>query len=146
MPAHFVANIGNVAHENFDDETVLINFERGTFFSLRGSAQAIWGMLQTPVAMADLLAALDAAHGGLPDEAPAAVAAMLDELCAEDCVLRTDAPASPPPTPAAAGGPFAPPLVQAFHDLHDLIAIDPVHEAHKFHGWPHRPPAPEGHA
>ncbi len=141
MPDCYVANIGNVAHEDFDEETVLINFDRGTYFSLRASAPAIWAMLQSPVSMDGLLAALDAAHGGLPQEAQAAVAAMLDQLCAEGCVLRTDATASAPPAPVAADGPFALPLVQAFHDLDDLIAIDPVHEANKFKGWPNRPPA-----
>jgi hypothetical protein len=143
MTDRYVANLANVAHEGFDEETVLINFDRGTYFSLRGSAPAIWDMLQAPAALDDLLGALAVAHGGLPDDAPASVAAMLDQLCAEGCLLRTDAVAGAPPTAAAASGAFAPPLVQAFHDLDDLIAIDPVHEANKFQGWPDRPPSHE---
>jgi hypothetical protein len=145
MTDHYVANLANVAHEAFDEETVLINFEYGTYFSLRGSATAIWQMLQTQAALDDLLGALTAAHGGLPDDAPPAVAAMLEQLCAEGCLLRTDAAAAAPRS-VAVSGPFVPPLVQVFRDLDDLVAIDPVHEANKFRGWPMRPPAQEAQA
>jgi hypothetical protein len=140
MSDWYVANLAAVAHEAFEEETVLINFERGTYFSLRQSAPAIWAMLQTPVTPAAILDALAAACGPLPAEAPAAVTAMLDRLCEEGCLLRSEAGAAAA-APAAPGGAFALPVIEAFHDLSELIAIDPVHDTHEFTGWPHRPPA-----
>jgi len=142
MTTCYAANLDAVAHETFEEETVLINFERGTYFSLRGSAPAIWGMIQRPATLDGLLGTLAAAHGALPADAPAAVAAMLDRLCEDGCARRTDAggPMAPPDAQAI-GGDFALPVVQAFHDLQELIAIDPVHETNELVGWPVRPPS-----
>lgn len=137
----FVANLAAVAHEAFEEETVLINFERGTYFSLRGSAPAIWTVIQSPASVPEILASLAAALGPLPDGADAEIAAALDRLQQEGCVAVTDAPAAPPAAAGLAPGAYAAPLVEAFHDLKDLISIDPVHETHEFAGWPVRPPS-----
>jgi hypothetical protein len=142
MTECYVANLAAVAHEAFEEETVLINFERGTYFSLRESASAIWTMIQTPAVADDLLAALAALYGPLPDDAPGAVTALLERLCDEGCALHADTASATAPGPAlAAAGGFALPVMEAFHDLEDLISIDPVHETHEFTGWPNRPPS-----
>jgi hypothetical protein len=142
MTECYVANLDAVAQEAFEEETVLINFERGTYFSLRDSAPAIWGMIQSPATLDHMLAALAAAHGGLPPEAPAAVTGMLDRLREDGCVLTVDAD-NPglPACPASTSGIFAPPVVQAFHDLEELITIDPVHDTNELIGWPVKPPS-----
>ncbi len=142
MPVCYVANTVAVAHETFDEETVLINLERGTYFSLRGSAPALWLLLQQPVSVDGLVGVLGAAMS-LPEEAGAAIGAMLDQLETEGCVLKLDAPEQLPTdlAPLALlGGNFSTPEVQTFHDLQELIVIDPVHEVADFDGWPHRPP------
>jgi len=142
MTECYVANLAAVAHEAFEEETVLINFQRGTYFSLRESAPAIWAMVQNPVTPDGMLAALNVAHGTLSSEAAAAVTGMLEKLCEEGCIVRTEGDAALPLQPVpASGGAFVFPVVQAFHDLEELIAIDPVHETHEFIGWPQRPPS-----
>ncbi len=141
MTVCYEANTASVAHETFDEETVLINFERGTYFSLRQSAPVIWGLIQLPVSVDGILRRLAEAYPALPPDAGAAITAMLEQLHDEGCVTRSEGglDESAPGAPAAAGD-FALPVVQAFHDLQELIAIDPVHEVHNFDGWPHRPP------
>jgi len=142
MPVCYVANTVSVAHEAFDEETVLINLERGTYFSLRGSAPALWLLLQQPVSVEGLVGVLAQAVA-LPEDAGAAIGAMLAQLETEGCVLRLDAPEQLPTdlSPLALlGGSFSRPEVQTFHDLQELIVIDPVHEVADFDGWPHRPP------
>jgi hypothetical protein len=142
MSDRFVANLAAVAHEAFEEETVLINFERGTYFSLRETAPAIWASIQAPATPDDVLATLRAGYGILPAEAANAVAAMLERLCEEGCALRTESAVGERCLPpVAAAGAYAPPVMEAFHDLEELISIDPVHEVHEFTGWPHRPPA-----
>jgi hypothetical protein len=121
MTKQYVVNRAAVAHEAFDEETVLINFERGTYFSLRQSAPAIWELLQTPVTAEALLASL----GALPAGAPDAVIGMLDQLCEEGCLLHSDiddiAARDPCVMPV---GDFVPPVVEAFHDLTVLMGIE----------------------
>ncbi|MBS0560013.1 MAG: PqqD family protein [Proteobacteria bacterium] len=137
----FVANLAAVAHEAFDEETVLINFERGTYFSLRGAAPAIWTLIQTPATVAEVAAGLAASAGPLPDGAEADIAAALDRLHQEGCVATAGPTDGPREAATIAAGPYAPPVVEAFHDLKELITIDPVHETHEFAGWPVRPPS-----
>ena len=143
MPVCYVANTASVAHEAFDEETVLINLERGTYFSLRGSAPALWLLLQQPVSVEGLVGVLAREVPALPADAGVTIGAMLDQLEAEGCVLKLDTPEQLPTdlAPIALlGGSFSRPEVQTFHDLQELIVIDPVHEVADFDGWPHRPP------
>jgi Coenzyme PQQ synthesis protein D (PqqD) len=143
MPVCYVANTVSVAHEAFDEETVLINLERGTYFSLRGSAPALWLLLQQPVSVEGLVGVLAQAVPGLPEDAGAMIGTMLAQLETEGCVLRLDVPEQLPTdlSPLALlGGRFSRPDVETFHDLQELIVIDPVHEVADFDGWPHRPP------
>lgn len=133
----YVQNTEAVTSETFDDDTVLINFLTGTYFSLRGSAPIIWSLLQSPVSLDEILSAIS----GDTDEARNAVQQMLDLLVAENCVQI--APAEE--TQGRAQGeripvPYAAPVLDIFHDLQELIVVDPVHEVDEIDGWPHRPP------
>lgn len=135
----FVINSGAISFERFDGETVIVNFERGTYLSLTGAAPDIFQLMTSPQPLANLAAAVAAAGGGAADAA--ALPDMLKSLVAEGCLLEVaDDGRAVVPTLALAGG-FVPPQVQAFHDLQELIAIDPVHDADAFDGWPHRPPS-----
>lgn len=136
----FTINTAAVASERFDNETVVINFERGTYFSLTGSAPVIWAALAQPATIASVRDALVGMTGEPEGEVDAAIAAMVETLMAEGCLTEV-ADADAVPVMLALDAPYARPDVQAFHDLQELIAIDPVHEADAFDGWPHRPPA-----
>jgi len=141
MNACYAINRAAVAHETFGEETVVINFERGTYFSLRQSAPVIWKMLQNPMTTDDLLAAL----GPLPPVAQTAVLGMVDKLLREGCLVRTETDAVAPRDPCVMpGGAFTPPVVEAFHDLTVLMGIElvPVNYEHEFQGWPVPVPAP----
>jgi hypothetical protein len=47
--------------------------------------------------------------------------------------------------PQTTSTPYTPPIIEVFHDLQELISIDPVHDVDEVDGWPHRnsPPHPE---
>ncbi len=135
MTECYVVNRAAVAHETFGEETVLINFERGTYFSLRQSAPLIWQMLQSPMTTDDLLAAL----GTLPTVARTAVTGMVDKLLREGCLVRADIEAFAPRDPCVMpAGDFTPPVVEAFHDLTVLMGIElvPAVYEQEFQGWP----------
>jgi Coenzyme PQQ synthesis protein D (PqqD) len=144
MTKVFVANIDAVAAESFDGEMVAINIERGTYFSFAGAARPIWELLQTPKTIDELAGAFNADALKTRSDIRTSIETLLQTLVREDCVKELpDATATPhdPTKPAIATQPFVEPQVRVFKDLQDLIAIDPVHEADEFEGWPHRPPA-----
>jgi hypothetical protein len=140
MAVAYLRNAQSVVSETFEDDTVLINFEKGTYFSLRGSAPRIWDLLSDrPMTLEAIVAAV---VGAASAEESAKVQSMLDTLATEGCVLVGEAGQSPSVGQSAGrqpDEPFEPPLVQAFHDLKELIVIDPVHEVDEFDGWPNRP-------
>jgi hypothetical protein len=139
MVVAYIANNDSVVCEKFDDEAVLINFETGTYFSLRGTAPEIWTLIQSANTPGRIAERLRAEGPG----ARKAIETMLEQLVAQSCVLICDIDESglgDISEPLAGAKPFILPVVQAFHDLQELIVVDPVHEADANDGWPNRPP------
>jgi|SRR5579862_3399825 len=138
MAIAYVSNHQSVVSETFDDDTILINFVTGTYFSLRGAAPIIWNSLQTPTTIEKIAATLAAN----PADARDAVREMIETLIAEQCVLPVEVSeaeiAALPEGPQIK--PYTPPIIETFRDLQELITIDPVHEVEDNDGWPHRPP------
>ena len=117
MTTAYVANREAVAAEQFDDEKVLINFQTGTYYSLRGTAPDIWTLIQEPNTIDRIAEQLGAQEHG----AQSAIAAMLAQLVADNCVLVCDIDDARPngtTKPFAAAKQFTAPIVQAFRDLH----------------------------
>jgi hypothetical protein len=138
----FVANSGATASETFGGETVVIHFERGTYFSLRGSAGSIWSLLQTPTSIA---AIVDAARDGSaidPQGLETQLTAFVAHLSEQDLIKASNEPAVHPAlSEETLIGLAAPANLEVFDDLAELITMDPVHEIDTLTGWPHLPQA-----
>ena len=76
MSTGYLQNTESVTSEIFNEDTVVINFLTGTYFSLRGSAPHVWALLQTPTSLEEILASL----GGETPDARASIQEMLDVL------------------------------------------------------------------
>lgn len=133
MPATLVAN-DRIAAEDFAGEIVLIDIEKGVYFSLQGLAVDLWRSFSEPRQSDEVLEQF-VGHGA--DRA--VLTGALDELRRNNLVCETIAPpvAGLACSMPAAG--FAAPVVAVFSDLAELIAIDPVHEVDASAGWPLRP-------
>lgn len=135
-------NAERTISERFDEETVVIHIERGTYFSLRGAAVDIWCMLDGGASREAMLAALASLYPDAPSDISSAVDRTLALLTAEDLICECDDETDQRGAlvGAAAGGEYVEPTVEVYHDLQELIAIDPVHEVDPMQGWPQRPP------
>ena len=113
-----------VVHESVAGEVVAIDFATGSYFSLRGPAEAVWSSLSGDEARpVDAVAgAVDGAAG--PDE----VAAFLDQLVDLGLLERNG-------DPAGYGNGTGDLVVEHFTDMEDLILLDPVHDVSDA-GWP----------
>ncbi len=134
-----------------DDEVVAINLQTGTYYSLRGSAAAIWGLLlqgHSVAGVADRLGPLFAAE---PEAIRIETERFVAELVAESLVRPVAGPGGGAieagvdgfdgdPVPDEADGPgridFDPPCLERFTDMEDLLMFDPVHDV-SGEGWPH---------
>jgi Coenzyme PQQ synthesis protein D (PqqD) len=131
-------NAPQVIHETIDDETIVINLDSGTYYSLRGTGAEIWSMLFSSLSADEVVSELLRRHEGDADKVRAAVGDLVDELCA-DRLLLPDDEADPAPPIAVFDGvrsAFEPPQFERFSDMEHLIAIDPIHEVDPAKGWP----------
>jgi len=116
-----------VLHEAFDDETVVVNMNRGHYFAFSGKSADLWGEIVRGATMTDLSArlginppALDRFMGlldqeGLIESSREATEQLSPEAWLADTVL--------------AGS------VERFTDIEGLLLIDPIHEFDQ-NGWP----------
>jgi hypothetical protein len=132
------ANSVSAASEDFGGEAVIIHFDRGTYFSLGGSAPAIWAMVQKPVTMGGMLDAIRSAKITVTPEFELALGVFVEQLLEHDLV-RPAKNAEPSSLPSVDAGLFTkPPTLEVFADLAELILMDPVHQVDVLEGWPRR--------
>lgn len=136
-----VANLQVTASETFAGEAVVIHFDRGTYFSLRGSAPAIWSFLQEPTSIAAIVSAVQSLAKPLSSDFESRLAVFVAKLAEEDLIVNSTEPARNPAVSAETVAALAePPNLEIYTDLAELIAMDPVHEIDILSGWPKAPP------
>lgn len=136
LDAMFEAASPDVVAEDFGSEVVVLNLSNGKYFSLQGSAAPLWRDITcgfAPKALMDRLA--DA-----PEETRAAVDMFIQGLIAEG-LIRPAADTAQPPVQAPESADLiargdAPPRMEMFDDMAELILSDPIHDVEEDRGWP----------
>jgi hypothetical protein len=142
MDSAFRVNSPPITHQTIDGEVVLVNLATGCYYSLRGTAAALWSWLEAGHSLCGLINRL-AEHCRIDAAAlEPSVRAWVQELEAEGIVQPV---AAAPPT-AGAEAPAAPapleyaaPVLEKFTDMRELLLLDPIHEVTEL-GWPHARP------
>jgi hypothetical protein len=127
------ADQGRFPSETIDGETVLIDADRGHLFLLTGLGPWLWSRFAESVARDIVLGEVESAFGG---DAAAECGTFIDSMRELDLLVESDQTAgsgSPPPLPAV----WAPPSLETFEDVSEIIQMDPIHEADPDTGWPH---------
>ena len=138
-------NKDEISAELFDNEVVVIHFVEGTYFSIRGAALTLWHWLEQGVDEAVLVELLDERYQLGSGESERVVTECIAQLKERGLVVDSDGPSVDRSALSMDVGlpEFEAPVIEAFDDLQELIAIDPVHEVDPMQGWPHRPPKVE---
>lgn len=131
-------NAPRVIHETIDHEVVIIDLTTGTYYSLEGTGEEIWTLLDDGVPTERLAEVLLARNEADPGVVSDAIERFVDELLAESLVV----PDPQPPRVLGPGTegpkqPFEPPRLERFTEMQQLIALDPIHEVDEAQGWPH---------
>jgi hypothetical protein len=148
--ARVTVNAPHVIHESIDGEVIVINLATGAYYSLKDSAAALWQVIGEPSGAheRELVEELADRYDASVQTLEAAVEPFLAELEREGLVSRADGadvnaePAIHAATPSSSNGnapshAFAPPVLEKFTDMQDLVLLDPVHEVDE-KGWPQR--------
>jgi hypothetical protein len=131
-------NAPRMIHETIDKETVVIDTETGVYFSITGSGYLIVQALDQGARVADLVARLAAVFSLEPVVLHSQVTEFVAQLLVEEMIVAdTNAPGATTDFALTAGEAYAPPVLEKFTDMHDLLLMDPIHEVSDA-GWPHR--------
>ena len=129
----------DVAHERVDDEVIAINLRTGAYYSLVGAAADAWTLLVGGATVEEVAMSLAERYGVDATTVAADLEAFLrstavDELLAAvgDDSATAEAVELPPVAPGAA---YAPPTLDKYDDMEELLLLDPIHEVDEA-GWP----------
>ncbi len=134
MQTFYVVDSLSTASEEFDGETIVIQFKLGTYSVFSGSGPQIFEMLATPCSVDAITSAIT--KGGGTDRAAICkdVEKFVQALVGAKIIVETVEVEN-----AAAlnfSGDFVPPVMETFEDLADMMLVDPVHEVDIDMGWP----------
>lgn len=137
-------NPSKVAHQTIDNETIIIDFETGAYYSIDGIGSFIWeGIAKgfTPKQIVDFLVQHyqvreDEIEGKviqfletLREESLLQIEEGSDFLEEKDATFLFSLPLEQTP--------FIPPSFEKYTDMQDLLLLDPIHEVDE-EGWPIR--------
>lgn len=137
-----------VTHQTIDGEVIVLNLNTGAYYSMEGTAAAIW---QAAIAapLGEVVRALQEHYAADPAHIEAEARRFLTECCTEELLVprgsdagngsqpdnfNVSTPGQPLTTPATKT-PFEAPALHRYNDMTDLLLLDPIHEVDEA-GWP----------
>jgi coenzyme PQQ synthesis protein D (PqqD) len=142
MRERFRLNSPNVIAETIDGEAILVDLRTGSYYSILGSGSILWDAIAAGASVGRVAGELASAYSVDQAAAEQAVSTFCAELEREGLIVSLDGAADSTPEPpvefasGAGGQVFAPPTVEKYTDMQDLVLLDPVHEVDE-RGWPH---------
>ena len=126
----------HIIHENFDDETVIINLETGNYYNLNETGNLIWSMVTS----------LEIHEQNPKDLSEIDVLGFLRKLLEEGLIVRDSSAGSvekedsqsPPQAEGTSKKKNGGPEITKYTDMQDLLLLDPIHEVDDM-GWPKKP-------
>jgi hypothetical protein len=127
----FELNTPRVAAETLDAEVLVIDFELGTYFGLRGSAAAIWTLVENHHEIQSIVQRIESqlkdAQKLVPDFVKSLEQHQLIRVSTAVPVAVDISDVAPP---------FHPPELEVFEDMQAMLLLDPIHEVQPNAGWP----------
>ena len=131
-------NVPRIIADSIDGEVIMIDLETGSYYSLNGTGAEVWELFEVPRSASHIVDTLAARYNGVDqDTVREAVRRFVEALSDAELLVGTDMP-SGEEAPTARQEPrldFQAPTLTAYHDMQDLLLLDPVHEVDQG-GWP----------
>jgi len=142
MTVAFKINLAKVVHEIIDGEVVIINLEKGHYYSLVKAGADIWSGIARGMWPDQIVAEMIQRYDGDSQTIATAVSNLIEKLQEEELIAvalessnANVAAESIATNPQAEKLPFEPPTLEKYTDMEDLLLLDPIHEVDET-GWP----------
>jgi hypothetical protein len=137
LGSRYAISAPDVVAEDFNGQVVILNLSDGRYFSLGGIAPSVWTNLldgKTPQAILDSVA-------GQRPELGEETARFVERLVDLRLITPQDAAGSDFSSIVTETWDGAPPSIEVYDDLAELIFADPIHDVDEQAGWPTPRPA-----
>lgn len=132
---YYILNSEKIVFEKFDDETVLINLEKGNYYGVMNLAKIIIELLEEGIAEHDLVSILENYYEIDSNEIRKDVHDFFSFLLNEGVVLSKEGQINLPKIDFKDGIKYIKPIIEVYSDMQDLILLDPVHDVNGS-SWP----------
>ncbi len=140
----FRINSPKVVHEIIDGEVVIVNLDKGDYYSLVKAGADIWEWLTRGISSSDILEDMVQRYDTSRENIEKTVNDLIEKLQSEELIIidRTDESKTSNitnvPTETNSNTEklsFETPTLQKYTDMEELLALDPIHEVDEM-GWP----------
>ncbi len=125
-----------VVHQTIDGEVVILNLEKGVYFSPDATGAWLWSLVAQGADTDEIISlatttfpetsvARSQTEAFLSQIVDLGLVQPVDELRQTDETAQVDPPAS-----------FVEPQLQTYEDMTDLLLLDPIHDVGEEDGWP----------
>jgi hypothetical protein len=127
LDARYRVNSSEVTAKVLDGEAIVINLTDGAYYSLDGTGALVWAMAVTGFSGEEMAGELADRYGAPLESVRADVDRLLEKLVAERLLL----PGAPDGVPGALPegladtGDYAPPELEKYTDMSEMLALDP---------------------
>jgi hypothetical protein len=144
MPGNdvFRVNSPQVIAENIDGEVVLVNLEKGIYYSTDQVGADLWGLIEAGRSVREIHEAICARYDADGGQIAMAVSSFLSELRSEELIVAAASPQEEGKRleTSSAGAVmdrprFRPPTLNKYTDMRDMLLLDPIHDVEES-GWP----------
>jgi len=145
----YQVNSSNIIHETIDNEVVIVDLERGYYFSLRSTAAEIWTSILAGLSM-DLIVNKLSKHYEIENsQIEGSVSNFIHELLEENIIIPAISGVGaegvtnqePQVTKYETPDEYTNPEIEKYTDMAELLLLDPIHEVDES-GWPNMVPDP----
>jgi Coenzyme PQQ synthesis protein D (PqqD) len=140
----FRINAPKVVHEIIDGEVVIVNLDRGDYYSLLQTGADIWDGIARGLSRCEIVDEMIQRYAGdraiIEQGVHNFIAELLnDELIGAEQTHEGDSNGKAATMTKEGNGEkpnFEPPSLQKYTDMEELLALDPIHDVDEAVGWP----------
>ena len=132
--ARYQINYPNVVAESFGSESVIVNLEKGTYFSLDEFATVLWNLICTHMALGAISTLLIQKFPQNQSEGTHEFKQFFEVLI-EHQLIKEYSEGSVVREYVFPQIQYSKPVITVHNDLQDILLLDPVHDVNK-EGWP----------
>jgi hypothetical protein len=141
---HFKINYPQITHETIDGETVILNLDTGSYYSIDKAGALIWSLIDAGASIRQIVEFVSRSYSDDHKEIEAGVYALVEKLEQEGLILASEDTSPSGISDAAAAAqqpgersPFEFPNLHKYTDMEDLLLLDPIHDVDDA-GWPNK--------